>query len=136
MKIERIKTKVEVPSVAMGDIAFNLIIFFVILAKAEDDRHVKWKPAVGDRVEKARTAVARVTIDEKQKVWLNGQEISIHSLKSNLEKRLEGLPAKDRRVFLKCDEAATAIVYEPVIEAISEAGAEMWHVINEKKAPP
>ena len=45
MKIIRKKHKVEVPSVAMGDIAFNLLIFFVILARATDDSHLNWTPA-------------------------------------------------------------------------------------------
>ena len=45
MKIARKRLKAEVPSVAMGDIAFNLLMFFVILARAQDDSHLKWEPA-------------------------------------------------------------------------------------------
>ncbi len=34
MKIKRRTSQATVPSMAMGDIAFNLLIFFVILARA------------------------------------------------------------------------------------------------------
>jgi hypothetical protein len=43
MKIARRSMRVEGPSVAVGDIAFNLLIFFVNLAQAQDDNH-SWKP--------------------------------------------------------------------------------------------
>ena len=45
MKVATRKFKVEVPSVAMGDIAFNLLVFFVILARAQDDVEVFGVPA-------------------------------------------------------------------------------------------
>ena len=45
MKIRRKMIPAEVPSMAMGDIAFNLLIFFVILARANDDSFLNWQPA-------------------------------------------------------------------------------------------
>ena len=60
MKIPRRKHKADVPSVAMGDIAFNLLIFFVILAKAQDDSHLNWTPASTAKVESA--GVTRVRL--------------------------------------------------------------------------
>ena len=44
MKIPRKTFEANVPSMAMGDIAFLLLIFFIILAKAVDDSHVVWTP--------------------------------------------------------------------------------------------
>ena len=51
---------------AMGDIAFNLLIFFVILARAQDDGHVKWIPPTSPDTEAGPTnanAQARVWRD-------------------------------------------------------------------------
>ena len=39
-----------IPSLAMGDIAFLLLIFFVILARAQDESHLRWQPATAPDV--------------------------------------------------------------------------------------
>ena len=39
------------PAVAMADIAFNLVLFFIILARTQDDSNLKWKPASAPKVE-------------------------------------------------------------------------------------
>ena len=63
MKIARRTSKAEVPSMAMGDIAFNLIIFFVILARAQDDSHLNWEPARAEELESSGAARVSVVID-------------------------------------------------------------------------
>ena len=60
MKISRRASKADVPSMAMGDIAFNLLIFFVILARAEDDSHLHWQPA--SAVEITASGAAKVSV--------------------------------------------------------------------------
>ena len=45
---------------AMGDIAFLLLIFFVILARAQDDSHLKWEPAEDPELEQAKNYKASV----------------------------------------------------------------------------
>ena len=42
MKIARRRLKSGVPSVAMADIAFNLVLFFIMMAKTQDDSHLQW----------------------------------------------------------------------------------------------
>lgn len=133
MKIERKRLKVEVPSVAMGDIAFNLLIFFVILAKSEDDRHLKWKPASTPKVEAAKNPKASVLVDENNRLYLNGQEIGGSQLASRLEKILANAPSGERTVLLKIHQSTQAQRFEPIIEAVSEAGGELLHVLEEKK---
>lgn len=133
MKIERKRLKVEVPSVAMGDIAFNLLVFFVILAKAQDDSHLKWDPAVTAKVESAGTARVSVVVDVQNKLYLNGREIGESQLADEIEELLGDAPAGDRTVLLKIHKEATAQRFEPVIEAASRAGADLVHVLEEVK---
>lgn len=83
MKLPRKKLKASVPSFAMGDIAFLLLIFFVILARAQDDSHIQWQPARLDKVEMAPTARASVAIDTGSKTYLDGKEISPRSSPQN-----------------------------------------------------
>lgn len=132
MKIPRKRFRAEVPSVAMGDIAFNLLIFFVILARAQDDSHLKWQPAATPTVEVVKNVGVSVVIDTDSKLYLNGQEIGESQLAAAIEKLLEKIPAGKRTVLLKVDRNVTALRFEPVIEAVSEAGGDLVHILEEK----
>jgi biopolymer transport protein ExbD len=133
MKIPRKTFRAEVPSVAMGDIAFNLLIFFVILARAQDDSHLKWQPASTPKVEAVKSVGVSVVIDIQNKLYLNGQEIGESQLAEAIEKLLENVPAGKRTVLLKVHRDATALRFEPVIEAVSQAGGDLVHVLEEKQ---
>ena len=133
MKIARKTYKVEVPSVAMGDIAFNLLIFFVILARAQDDSHLNWTPAETPRVEAAGGSRVSVLIDSQNKLYLNGQPIGVSQLGSRVKDLLGDSPAGDRVVLLKVHREAQAMLFEPVIEALSESGGELVHILEEKQ---
>ena len=124
--------KADVPSVAMGDIAFNLLIFFVILAKAQDDSHLQWLPAQAQQLEGVATSKASVLIDRENKLHLNGQEIGQAQLAKGLSDILGTAPQGERTVLLKVHKDATAMYYEAVIEAISEAGGDLVHILEEK----
>jgi biopolymer transport protein ExbD len=133
MKIPRKPMKADVPSTAMGDIAFNLLIFFVILARAQDDSHVQWQPAEAANVQGAGTTKVSVVIDTKGDLYLNGQQIGEVQLASRIGSLLGDSGPGNRTVFLKVHKDAPAQKFEPVIEAISEAGGELVHVLEEKR---
>lgn len=131
MKITRRAARAEVPAMAMGDIAFNLLIFFVILARAQDDSHLQWTPADVKEVEKGRFSRVTVVIDNKRKVYLNGQQVSVTGLADLLKKQLQGVEGKDRVVIFKVHRDAPASIYEPTFEAIGNAGADAFPVFEE-----
>src|SRR5438552_1867492 len=99
MKISRRKLKIEIPTVAMGDIAFNLLIFFVILARAQDDSHLQWEPAKTAKVENVGNPRVSVTVDKESRLFLNGKQISVSQLAEGIEKLLGSLPAGNRLVL-------------------------------------
>jgi biopolymer transport protein ExbD len=125
MKIKRRASRAEVPSMAMGDIAFNLLIFFVILAKAQDDSHL--------HLESAGNSLISIVIDNENDIYLNGQETGQPGLAAMIEEMLAGRPAGDRTVLFKVHREVTAQTFEPVIESISEAGGELVHIVEDKK---
>ena len=53
MIIQRRQLTATVPTFAMGDIGFLLLIFFVILARVQNDSHIQWTPAQVEEVEPA-----------------------------------------------------------------------------------
>jgi biopolymer transport protein ExbD len=133
LKIERKKFDATIPSMAMGDIAFLLLIFFVILARAQDDSHLEWKPAETPDLEQARHAKASIVIDKDNKTYLNGQATGHSQLAGELEELLGNAPVGKRTVLLKVNKDATAVFFEPVIEAVSEAGGDLYHILEQKK---
>ena len=133
MKIKRRKSRAEVPSMAMGDIAFNLLIFFVILARAQDDSHLQWTPARAENLQQAGEPRASVVVDKENKLYIDGQEIGVGQLAAALQERLGNAEAGKRVVLLKVHQEILAQRFEPVIEAISEAGGDLVHIVEDEK---
>lgn len=133
MKVARRKFKVEVPSVAMGDIAFNLLVFFVILAKATDDSHLQWKPVAARNVDVAKKAKVGVLVDDQNRLYLNGREIAEGQLTTTVKEHLGEAGPGDRTVLLKIHDKTQALRYEKVLEAVSAAGGEIVHVLNKSE---
>ncbi|MEX0725898.1 MAG: biopolymer transporter ExbD [Planctomycetaceae bacterium] len=133
MKISRRTMRCDVPSTAMGDIAFNLLIFFVILARAQDDSHLHWNPAQAEKLESAGNSVVSVLVDSENKLYLNGSEIGISQLAGRIEELLGDMPAGKRTVLLKVHQDILAQRFEPILEAVSEAGGDLVHILEENK---
>ena len=131
MKIRRSKLEVGVPAVAMADIAFNLVLFFIILARTQDDSHLKWEAARVPVVQQLGQSSVSVTVDKDNKVYLNGSQVSVSQLTDQIEKLLIGKDAGNRTVLLKFDKDTQAATFEPIIEAVSLAGGEIVHVLAE-----
>jgi len=117
----------------MGDIAFNLLIFFVILARANDDSFLQWEPAAVKTVKPAGESRASVVIDSKNRLFLNGQETHLGDLADGIREALGNAPPGKRTVLLKVHNETQAVRFEPVIEAISEAGGDMVHILEKER---
>lgn len=117
---------------AMGDIAFLLLIFFVILARAVDDSHLQWQPATAEEIEATGATRASVVIDADSRLFLNGRETQANQLSDALKDLLGSSEPGKRVVLLKVDSEAKAKYFEPAIEAISVAGGDLVHVLEQK----
>ena len=137
MKLPPQKLTASVPTFAMGDIAFLLLIFFVILARAQDDSHIQWQPARNSGTSKWPQPRPRQCHHRHR-----------HSKPISTARRhrrgdsdrptptiLGDAPAGQRNVFLKVHREAQANHFEPVIAAISEAGGELIHILEPEEHP-
>ena len=115
---------------AMGDIAFLLLIFIVLLAPARDDSHLVWQPATGTELVKPANQNASVVIDKQNITYLNGRPTQSENLATELSSLLGDLPPGSRTVLLKVHKDVIAEHFEPAIEAVSEAGGELHHVLE------
>jgi len=132
MKIRRRHLEAGAPVVAMADIAFNLVLFFIILAKSQDDSHLKWEPASGTGLQSISHSKVTVTVNQDSKVYLNGEQVDATGLAPKIQEILGAAEAGNRTVLLKIHKNATAATFEPIIEAVSQAGGDLVHVLAEE----
>lgn len=121
---------------AMGDIAFLLLIFIVLLARVRDDSHIVWQPAIGTELVKPTSQNASVIIDKQNITYLNGRQTLPENLAAELTSLLGKLPSGNRTVLFKVHKDVIAEFFEPAIEAVSEAGGELHHVLEPSPSPP
>jgi biopolymer transport protein ExbD len=133
MKIKRRKLEIVPPYVMMADIAFNLVLFFLMLAKVQDNSNLQWEPVKAAGIKQVGNAKVSITVDKDNKLYLNGDELGMRDLAPRLEKELEGKAPNERIVLLKIHKDTLAATFEPIIEAVSQVGGEVMHVLEEEQ---
>jgi biopolymer transport protein ExbD len=121
----RKKPQIMVPVASMGDLAFLLIIFFMVCSNFAKQRPVPATMPTSADVEQLRESQIFVAIDQHGRIYLQGHEMpdaqavewGVAALVKDKETDLQ------RTVNFRCDKDLTRDVYEPVIEAIAKAGA-------------
>ncbi|MBI2190867.1 MAG: biopolymer transporter ExbD [Planctomycetes bacterium] len=111
-----------IPVVSMSDIAFLLIIFFLVTTNFVKESHIRLKLPKAETGKKEDKIQHSVSVDQDGTIWLNGRKTD------NLKGELGALmvnrtDASQRKVFLKCHRDLKRADFMPVIEQMNEAGA-------------
>ncbi len=129
----RRKVSIIVPVVSMGDIAFLLIIFFMLCSHFAKEAGLDITPARSEDIDDLRKAPILVAVDAEGVVYFQGSRTGgadeVESLLS--EAIREDTPAEMRRVHLKVDASVGPEVYRPLLEALGKAGANLEFVGEE-----
>ena len=156
MKFKRRKLEAVPPFVGMADIVFNLVLFFLILAKIQDESQLQWEPAQAAGAKPVAKARVTITVDKGEpvldptgkhqkdqfgepeyrnpKVYLNGKQVGLMNLTALVAAELGDSPPGERTVLLKIHKNTLAATFEDLIAKVSEAGGEMVHVVEDE--PP
>jgi biopolymer transport protein ExbD len=110
---------VYLPTASMGDIAFLLIIFFMLASNFMKTANVKAEDPVSADVEKQDAPQVTVVLDEDGTVWLQGVAIGITELAGGVQAAVGD--HRERPVHVRRHRTH----FLPVIEALSEAGVRM-----------
>jgi len=117
---------VPVPIASMGDIAFLLIIFFLVCSEvAKDKANLQVTLPLSDYVEKIQaTVVARVAVDEDGEIYFDGVQVdNAKDVEWGVRALITNTVSDDQRhVQFKCDSALPKEIFEPVLKAIATAG--------------
>jgi len=133
MKFKRRKLEAVPPFVGMADIVFNLVLFFLILAKMQDDTQIKWEPAQAAGAKPVAKAKVSLTVDQDNKVYLNGKQVGLMNLTALVQAELADSPPGERTVHLKIHKDTLAATFEDLIAKVSEAGGEMVHIVEDER---
>ncbi len=135
MKLRKPKRKMPmVPVASMGDIAFLLIIFFVLVANFAKEKGIRYNPAKAPDIEKLDKSIRlSVVLDEEGNAWFQGEPIDIKALEGAVRAEAQDLPQERRVAMLKVDRDLPHETYSAVIMALSKAEVEIALVGDLKK---
>ena len=132
MRIARKRLPAVIPLASTADVAFLLLIFFIVLAKGTNEATQEVRPAVTTaRLNTADPAMATVTIDRSSKVYLNGSPISAPGVKDAVNNFLGDAPPGRRKVLLRIDKGVPEKVFGQVMLDVSDTGADIWRALDE-----
>ncbi len=108
----------------MGDIAFLLIIFFILAATPIRDAGIQLTPPVSMDIDDVEDTLLRVTIDEEGLIYVRGEEVGdAEAVEYAISALIPEEPTEQqRRVVFRCDRNIPKEVFEPVLEAIVGGG--------------
>ena len=119
------RRKVQVPIASMGDIAFLLIIFFMLLSEFSKDKDLSIDLPLSDQVKKTEVVVAaRVAMASDGAIYFDGDRVdSAKDIEWGVRALLSKTVADEQRhVQFKCDASLPKETFEPVLKAIAEGG--------------
>ena len=123
MKLARKKRKASlVPMTSFGDIAFLLIIFFMVASVFMKEAHIKVQQADSPDVDKAKGQIS-VVMDTEGDVWLEGHSCPIEALESAMGAMLDD--RSDKIVLVKIDRDLKQEEFGKILAALAEAGADI-----------
>jgi biopolymer transport protein ExbD len=111
------------PLTSFGDIAFLMIIFFMLVSNFMKKANMEMVPAVSSSLDKQDAPKVNVTMDEDGVIWYEGNPCSPQELTGLLKMRAEDL--RDEPVHVSIHKSHPRRTFMPVIEAVSEAGLKM-----------
>jgi biopolymer transport protein ExbD len=113
-----------IPTANLVDIAILLIIFYMACSNFVSQSALKLTPPKATDLEKMSEPLVLVTIDHKGVIRLQGKEApNAAAVESDVASLVRNRKSEDeRRVMFKCDASIRRDVFEPVLQAIVEAG--------------
>jgi len=127
----RARLELTVPTASMGDIAFLLIIFFLLTTSFAKEKQVKLKNPLSRDIYAMKEPPVFVSVDKNGAVWLQGRRCSVESLEEGVKTAVATRAQK--LVKLRVDRAVRQEQYGPVFLALSRAGVEIALVGQQAK---
>ena len=119
----RKKPSLVLPLSSMGDIAFLLIIFFMLASNFMKTANVEAEKPSSDSVDTVEDAQVSVIVDTSGKFYVQGIEVSQGEIESAVLQAVGD--RRDTQVHLLVDRALTRAAYMPALEALGATGVKV-----------
>lgn len=87
---KRAKARQDIPMASLADIAFLLLIFFLVTTTINTDKGIGLVlPQWGDQLNVPKTNIVNVLINAAGEVMVGGEPIQIPLIRENVEKRIQ-----------------------------------------------
>lgn len=127
----RPRPKAVIPLVSTADVAFLLLIFFIVLARDTNESAVEWEPAVTTMTLAPNTEnLVSIIIDKDNQVYIDGHAVSQSAVGTAVAEQLGNRPAGQRQVIIKIDRNVPEKVFGQVMLDIGDAGGELFRVLE------
>ena len=120
------KAKILIPMASMGDIAFLLIIFFMLVSDFMKNKTELTK-ATSEDIDQTQQAQINVNLDEHGDLWLQGQPIEVGALEGTLETYVTER-RRDTVVHVTIDKELPMKDVKPVMKGIAASGVRVIFV--------
>ncbi|MDX1681577.1 MAG: biopolymer transporter ExbD [Phycisphaeraceae bacterium] len=130
----RRRKPIAVPVASMGDIAFLLIIFFMVCSNFAKEKPVELPtaPAI-DRLDRTQISVQ---INEHGTIFINGQAVpDADAVEWGVGSLVTKRGLEDPIVYFKCDRSVSRATFEPVLDALAAAGVKVASVGQRDESP-
>jgi biopolymer transport protein ExbD len=109
----------------MGDIAFLLIIFFMVCSNFMKEAPIKLEPPTAKDLETIKESPVSVAISIDEEIFLNGQTVpDAEAIEWGVAALIKDKATQEgRTVVFKCHNEIDKAFFEPVLESIAKAGA-------------
>ena len=111
------------PTSSMGDIAFLLIIFFILASNFMKTANVDAEKPSSEEVDTVEDAQVSVIVDTSGKFYVQGIEVSQGEIESAVTQAVG--EHREKPVHLLVDKALTRAQYMPMMEALGAAGVKV-----------
>ena len=115
---------VEPPASATGDIAFNLIVFFLVCASVQPDSGRKQTLPKAEETEEQKEESENIQVAiKRQAVQINGDTVKDEEFFVRIKAKLDGKPNPEQKVVVvKSDKDAPYRYWITITSQIEEAG--------------
>lgn len=124
-KYKKRRRMINVPIAGIGDIAFLLIMFFMIASTFVRQSHVDLTRPEAEALERLQETAVHVSIDREGRIFLQGIEVpNADAVEWGVSALIQDAETEEQRtVIFTSDRDLPESVFRPVIVAITEAGA-------------
>ena len=127
---KRKRMDLVLPTSSMGDIAFLLIIFFILASNFMKSANIEAEKPSSQEVDAIDDAQVDVVIDKNGKFYVQGVEVDRNLIESAVQQAVS--EHRDKPVHLLVDKNLQKKDFMPAIEALGSSGVKVI-LVGEKK---